>query len=27
MEEDEEFKEELKEMINRILGLIGGEVE
>ena len=27
MEEDEEFKEEVKEMIDGVLGLVGGEVE
>jgi len=27
MEKDEEFKEEVKEMIDGVLSLIGGEVE
>jgi hypothetical protein len=27
MEEDEEFKEDVKEMIDGVLGLVGGEVE
>ena len=27
MEEDETFKEEVKEMVDGVLGLIGGEAE
>jgi hypothetical protein len=27
VEEDEEFKEDVKEMIDGVLGLVGGEVE
>jgi len=27
MENNEEFKEEVKEMIDGVLGLIGGEIE